>query len=381
MTTRIDIYGVIMADMLFGDASAGYLPVGDSIRRCSGDLELRINSPGGELTGLATIVAALHDWRAANPSAKCEVVVEALAASAAAYLLLMLPKGSVVKAYPMAALMYHSSSTLCGGGAGAMRDAARYLDSLDAVLRSALQRTAVPDALIDEWLAEGRQGWLNAEEAKLYGIVDEIVDGEAELPPVPADDEKYRAVALFYPENTQQKEPTMANTNKAQATAKAAESAEAQATAKAAESAEAQATAKAAESAEAQEPSRIEKMEQELAAGAEALAQAKAALSASEEARAQLAARVEELEQQLATSAEAQAKAEASLAALSGGLRCAVTPKAEVAKPTDWRSAIKAVASANPAMSQDDVFCEAARLYPELRAACISRVDSSTFNR
>ena len=369
MTTRIDIYGVIMADMLFGDASAGYLPVGESIRRCSGDLELRINSPGGELTGLATIVAALHDWRATNPSAKCEVVVEALAASAAAYLLLMLPKGSVVKAYPMAALMYHSSSTLCGGGAGAMRDAARYLDSLDAVLRSALQRTAVPDALIDEWLAEGRQGWLNADEAKLYGIVDEIVDGEAELPPVPADDEKYRAVALFYPENTQQKEPTMANTNKAQATAKAAESAEAQA------------TAKAAESAEAQEPSRIEKMEQELAAGAEALAQAKAALSASEEARAQLAARVEELEQQLATSAEAQAKAEASLAALSGGLRCAVTPKAEVAKPTDWRSAIKAVASANPAMSQDDVFCEAARLYPELRAACISRVDSPTFNR
>ena len=357
MTTRIDIYGVIMADMLFGDASAGYLPVGESIRRCSGDLELRINSPGGELTGLATIVAALHDWRATNPSAKCEVVVEALAASAAAYLLLMLPKGSVVKAYPMAALMYHSSSTLCGGGAGATRDAARYLDSLDAVLRSALQRTAVPDALIDEWLAEGRQGWLNAEEAKLYGIVDEIVDGEAELPPVPADDEKYRAVALFYPENTQQKEPTMANTNKAQA------------------------TAKAAESAEAQEPSRIEKMEQELAAGAEALAQAKAALSASEEARAQLAARVEELEQQLATSAEAQAKAEASLAALSGGLRCAVTPKAEVAKPTDWRSAIKAVASANPAMSQDDVFCEAARLYPELRAACISRVDSPTFNR
>ena len=364
MTTRIDIYGVIMADMLFGDALAGYLPVGESIRRCSGDLELRINSPGGELSGLATIVAALHDWRAANPSAKCEVVVEALAASAAAYLLLMLPKGSVVKAYPMAALMYHSSSTLACGGSGAMRDAARYLDSLDAVLRSALQRTAVPDALIDEWLAEGRRGWLNADEAKLYGIVDEIVDGEAELPLVPADDEKYRAVALFYPENTTQKEPTMANTNEAQATAKAAESAEAQD------------IQTPAENQEPQEQSRIEEeMEQKLAAGAEALAQAKAALAASEEARAQLTARVEELEQQLATSAETQAKAEASLAALSGGLRGSATAEPlKVEVPKSWHEALASYRSAHPEMSADDAFCACAELHRELWTAAITPV-------
>lgn len=162
----------------------------------------------------------------------------------------------------------------------------------------------------------------------------------------------------------------MAKTNKAQATAKAAEPAEAQD------------IQTPVENQEPQEPSRIEEMEQELAAGAEALAQAKVALAASEEARAQLAARVEELEQKLAASAEAQAKAEASLAALSGGLRGSVTPKGEAAvKPASWRAALKAVAQANPQMEQDDVFCEAARLYPELRAACISRVTPPTFNR
>lgn len=360
MATRIDIRGPIL--------SGSEVPA--AIAAASGDIELMVNSPGGELTGLAEIVAALHAWRSANPSAQCTATVEALAASAAAYLLLMLPRGSKVRAYPLAMLMFHSSATLCMGGSGAMRDAAKYLAGLDTVLRSYLERTAVPDSLIDEWLSEGRQGWLNADNAMLYGIVDEIVDGEAELPPVPADSAEYRAVALFYPNNTNQEDSQMHK--------KKIDPPVAEMPGEETEKTEV-VTDDNGEKQVVETETEVKPVEEQPAAECEPKAEEPAPdLS---EIVGSLTARVEELEKMLAASQAAQAKAEASLAALSGGLRCAVTPKAEVAKPTDWRSAIKAVASANPAMSQDDVFCEAARLYPELRAACISRVDSSTFNR
>ena len=366
MATRIDIYGPI-----FADSEAAL-----AIRQATGDLDLMINSPGGALTGLAEIVAALHEWRAANPPARCSATVEALAASSAAYLLLMLPRGSVVRAYPLAMLMFHSSATLCMGGSGAMRDAARYLDGLDAVLRSSLERTAVPSDLIDEWLSEGRQGWLNADEAKLYGIIDEIVEGEAELPPVPADSDEYRAVALFYPESKQQKEPKMAKKKIAPPVAEMTETEEIEKT----EVIETEGGEKQVVETETE----VKPAEPEAACGEPEAACGEPEAESGDvlaETIAKLTARIEELEQKLAASSEAQAKAEASLAALSGGLRCAVTPKAEVAKPSDWRSALKAVAQANPSMTQDDVFCEASRLYPELRAACITRVAPPAFNR
>lgn len=291
--------------------------VAAEIRAASGDLELMVNSPGGELEGLAEIVAALHDWRSANPSARCTATVTALAASAAAYLLLMLPRGSRVRAYPLAMLMYHSSATLACGGSGAMRDAAHYLEQLDTVLRSYLERTAVPGALIDEWLSEGRQGWLSASEAQDYGIVDEIVEGEAELPPMPQDN-GLRAVAVFYPTNQKNEENPMAKSLKAKAEEPAAEP--------------------------APEP----------------------ALDLSEIVGS-LTARVEELEKMLAASQAAQAKAEASLAALSGGLRgpaTAAAPKAPA--PATWNEALAAYRAEHADMDADDAFVACARLHRDL---------------
>lgn len=366
----ISIYGPIYAETAQETAA--------EIRAASGDIELRINSPGGELEGLATIVAALHDWRAANPSSRCVATVEALAASAAAYLLLMLPRGSEVRAYPMAMLMFHSSATCACGGSSAMRDAAHYLSRLDAVLRAALERTAIPKETIDECLQEGRQLWLNAEDAKYYGIIDTIIEGEAELPAI-AENSEYRAVALFYPPtNPNQENTIMAKSLKAKA-AKAEEEIE-----KTEVVTDDNGEKQIVETETETEVKPVEESAPEAPAEerpAEAECEPKAEEEDLAEKFAALTARIEELEQKLVAAEAAQAHAEACLAALTGGLRCAVTPKAKVAKPTDWRSAIKAVASANPAMSQDDVCCEAARLYPELRAACITRINPPSFNR
>lgn len=371
MAHSIAITGPIYATDFAESGICASTAVAAEIRAASGDLELSVNSPGGELEGLAEIVAALHDWRAANPSAQCTATITALAASAAAYLLLMLPRGSRVRAYPLAMLMYHSSATLACGGSGAMRDAAHYLEQLDTVLRSYLERTAVPGALIDEWLSEGRQGWLSASEAMGYGIVDEIVEGEAELPPMPQDN-GLRAVAVFYPNNSNPLAKKELEMPKAKAKAEEVET----------EKTEVVETTDG-EKQVVETETEVKPVEEQPVAECEPKAEEPAAEPAPEfsEIVGSLTARVEELEKRLAASQAAAAKAEASLAALSGGLRGTVTPKAEVAKPTDWRSAIKAVASANPAMSQDDVCCEAARLYPELRAACITRINPPSFNR
>ena len=328
--------------------------VAAEIRAATGDLELSVNSPGGELEGLAEIVAALHDWRAANPSARCTATVTALAASAAAYLLLMLPRGSRVRAYPLAMLMYHSSATLACGGSGAMRDAAHYLEQLDTVLRSYLERTAVPGALIDEWLSEGRQGWLSASEAMGYGIVDEIVEGEAELPPMPQDN-GLRAVAVFYPNNLAKKELEMP---KAKAKAEEVET----------EKTEVVETTDG-EKQVVETETEVKPAEEQPAAECEPKAEEPAVESAPElsEIVGSLTARVEELEKQLAASQAAQAKAEASLDALSGGLRgpaTAAAPKAPA--PATWHDALAQYRAEHADMDADDAFVACARLHRDL---------------
>lgn len=333
--------------------------VAAEIRATTGDLELSVNSPGGELEGLAEIVAALHDWRSANPSARCTATVTALAASAAAYLLLMLPRGSRVRACPLAMLMYHSSATLACGGSGAMRDAAHYLEQLDTVLRSYLERTAVPGALIDEWLSEGRQGWLSASEAMDYGIVDEIVEGEAELPPMPQDN-GLRAVAVFYPTNPKNEENPMAKTIKAKAVA-AAEEQEVEKTEVV--------TDDNGEKQVVETETEVKPVEEQPVAECEPKAEEPAAEPASDlsEIVGSLTARVEELEKMLAASQAAQAKAEASLAALSGGLRgpaTAAAPKAPA--PATWNEALAAYRAEHADMDADDAFVACARLHRDL---------------
>ena len=331
--------------------------VAAEIRAASGDLELSVNSPGGELEGLAEIVAALHDWRAANPSARCTATVTALAASAAAYLLLMLPRGSRVRAYPLAMLMYHSSATLACGGSGAMRDAAHYLEQLDTVLRSYLERTAVPGALIDEWLSEGRQGWLSASEAQDYGIVDEIVEGEAELPPMPQDN-GLRAVAVFYPTNQKNEENPMAKSLKAKAKAEEMETEKTEVV-----------TDDNGEKQVVETETEVKPVEEHPVAECEPKAEEPAPEPAPDlsEIVGSLTARVEELEKMLAASQAAQANAEASLAALSGGLRgpaTAAAPKAPA--PATWNEALAAYRAEHADMDADDAFVSCARLHRDL---------------
>lgn len=189
------IYGAIYAG--FGDIEgvcfAGNLS--EAIRTTEEDLTITVNSPGGEIEGMTEIVAALNDY--CKKGYDLTITVEALAASAAGYLLLMAPEEATISAYETSMIMYHGASTIVEGGKGAFEDAKNYLESIDEAFRKALNKTDLPKEDIDDCLKEGRQLWLSGEEAYRYGIIDQLYGGDPAEEIEYFEQPKYRAVALF----------------------------------------------------------------------------------------------------------------------------------------------------------------------------------------
>ena len=150
-----------------------------AIRECSEDLIISINTPGGDVDGLDAIVAALTDWTIEHGKCSLELRVQALAASCGAALLVFAPRvNTKVTAYKTSRMMFHGAMTsLDWAGADNCKDAAAMLESFNNTLKNALlARTNVPPALINSWFAASREGWLNAEDALKYGVIDEIIE-------------------------------------------------------------------------------------------------------------------------------------------------------------------------------------------------------------
>ncbi len=164
------------------------------------DLEVRVNSFGGDVFAANSMIIALRAWAAAHPKASLDIVVESAAMSAAANFVAMAPKSAKVSAYGTSLIMYHSCSTITWGGPGAHKDAATLMDKINAAVKSALSgKTTIDSAVIDEWFQEGRQGWLSADDAKKCKLIDAIADGDPEpMPEQPLEDFEDRKIAAFY---------------------------------------------------------------------------------------------------------------------------------------------------------------------------------------
>ena len=110
------------------------------------------------------------------------ITVQALAASAAAALLVgtRSPRCRIA-CHRNSQLMFHGVfTTVFDGGAQKFSDTAGALEKSNEQIRSALlSRTQTPPALIAQWFAEGREGWVTANEALEWGIVDEVIDIDA----------------------------------------------------------------------------------------------------------------------------------------------------------------------------------------------------------
>lgn len=140
----------------------------DKLAKIEGDVEVRLNSPGGDVWEASAIINALI--LRAEAGDKVTVHVDGLAASAASLIMLT---GDPVTASPLANVMIHQASGIVYGNADEMRSYARFLDKVDltgAKLYAARSEMSQTEAL----QAMQKETWYTADEALEAGFVDEV---------------------------------------------------------------------------------------------------------------------------------------------------------------------------------------------------------------
>jgi len=133
------------------------------------DIDVYVNSPGGSVSaGLAIFDVMSH--------VKCPVATTCVG-MAASMATLILAGGTLGKrfAMPNSRIMIHQTS---GGYRGTMTDARIYLEEMNRLFETYVSIMARKTGKsVDQVRADcDRDFWLSAEDAKAYGIVDEIID-------------------------------------------------------------------------------------------------------------------------------------------------------------------------------------------------------------
>lgn len=187
---RIEIRGVIVPSEYDSDWTRQYIEKGiitpessfrNALKKASTKepLEIYINSPGGSIFSAYEMVNAVREWKTENKQ-PANIIIGAMAASAASIITIFV--GSSVKAHRNAKMMFHGASTVTFGGKEAHEDEAALLGKINAeVQQTLIQKYKMDSDVVAEWFAEGRMGWLDAEEMLKAGIVSEIIPDDSEV--------------------------------------------------------------------------------------------------------------------------------------------------------------------------------------------------------
>lgn len=144
--------------------------VGDLNGIKSQTIDMRVNSPGGEIFDGMAIYSAIR-----NHPAHVTVHIDGIAASAASFIAMA---GDRVLAERTATLMIHDGMGLVAGNSKDMRDLAALLDKCSDNIASIYAERA--GGTVDEWRERMRaETWYTAAEAKTAGLVDEVVTGRS----------------------------------------------------------------------------------------------------------------------------------------------------------------------------------------------------------
>jgi ATP-dependent protease ClpP protease subunit len=131
----IDLIGVIGMDVLSANVRMGLEETGDEV-------ELYIDSPGGDVVESNAISLALSEYALKHPEKRYTCVLGSLVASAAANIVAKLPACYTVKAYTDTLLMYHSCSAMVDGNPDQLRDYATMMQLVnEQVIRSLMTKT------------------------------------------------------------------------------------------------------------------------------------------------------------------------------------------------------------------------------------------------
>lgn len=140
------------------------------LMQCSGDLQVIINSPGGDVFAAADMYTALRQYAQDRGHVTC--VISGLAGSAASMVAMA---GDTVKISPVGTIMIHNPWTGLNGNASELRQMADVLDTLrDGMMHAYMRKTGKSRAEITDLMA--RETWMNAQQAVSDGFADEIMD-------------------------------------------------------------------------------------------------------------------------------------------------------------------------------------------------------------
>ena len=164
---RLVVYDVIVAS----DSDAAWMggisaeAFARELRAMSGDVELRINSPGGDVFAARAMAQAMREHQG-----KITAYVDGVAASAAS--LLAVSASETVMA-PGAMMMIHEAWTMALGNKGDFLATAALLEKIDASIVETYQAKAGGDPA--EWAAlMAAETWYTAAEAVEAGLADRL---------------------------------------------------------------------------------------------------------------------------------------------------------------------------------------------------------------
>ena len=160
--TQISIYDEIG---FFGVSAGDFL---NDLRAITGDIQLNINSPGGDIFQSIAIYNTLKQHQGS-----VHVIIDGLAASAASFIAQAASPG-LLEIAPHAQVMIHNGFTMAVGDAADLRKTADLLDQMTGEIAGIYaDRTGKPAA---HWLAlMAEETWLTDEQAVAEGLADKIL--------------------------------------------------------------------------------------------------------------------------------------------------------------------------------------------------------------
>src|SRR5262249_50014604 len=166
-TAEVLLYDVIGADPFFG----GGISAKDFRQQIKGidakTMNLRINSPGGDVFEAGAMMAALDEFKG-----EIVVDVDGLAASAASYLIMA---ANTIRLGSNAMMMIHDPHAMVMGTADDMRGMVEVLDKVKGQILDAYERKS--DAGRDKLAAWMKaETWFTGQEAIDAGLADEVTE-------------------------------------------------------------------------------------------------------------------------------------------------------------------------------------------------------------
>lgn len=166
----IYIYDVIVGSELEAEWFGGVAPKPfiDALKGMSGDVHLRINSPGGDVFGANTMAQAMREYKGGQIIAH----VDGVAASAAS--VLAITASQTVMA-PGSLMMIHNAWTIAAGDRHDFLDTATILEKVDGMLAQGYAAKSGGKAEAFAALMDA-ETWFTPEEAVAAGLANAIAD-------------------------------------------------------------------------------------------------------------------------------------------------------------------------------------------------------------